>query len=106
VINVDKKRCDALALIAGRDEPLHIPLPNFSREKAQAYREDLDRQLHLKALRMRGDSEAPERGSDPVIMLACNVRNILRNVWIEVVKPILDNLAYSVSALRFDHLRL
>ena len=30
VINIHTDRCDALALVAGADNPFHIPLPNFS----------------------------------------------------------------------------
>ncbi|KAH6910854.1 CHAT domain-containing protein [Coprinopsis sp. MPI-PUGE-AT-0042] len=53
VINVDKQRCDAIALLAGLDEPLHIPLPNFSLEKANKYRGDLKANLESQQLRMR-----------------------------------------------------
>jgi hypothetical protein len=97
VINVDDKRCDALALVAGRDEPLLIPLPQFSQEKAQAYRRELVEQLHLGGFRLRTDDEGLVRGS--YIAQKRPVRNVLRGVWIYVVKPVLDALAYSVSAL-------
>ncbi|KAF6753158.1 hypothetical protein DFP72DRAFT_1131766 [Ephemerocybe angulata] len=41
LINLDHRRCDAIALLAGYDRPLHIPLPNFTLELCQKYREDL-----------------------------------------------------------------
>ncbi|TEB27229.1 hypothetical protein FA13DRAFT_1736619, partial [Coprinellus micaceus] len=53
VINVDGIRCDAIALMAGLDDPLHIPLPNFSVEKAIGYRRILSSQLESQGLRGR-----------------------------------------------------
>jgi hypothetical protein len=41
VINVHESRCDAIALIAGLDEPFHICLPNFSLAKAAACQQRL-----------------------------------------------------------------
>ncbi|KAF6745766.1 CHAT domain-containing protein [Ephemerocybe angulata] len=108
VINVDKRRCDAIALRAGWDEPLHIPLPNFSTEKAIQYRVDLTSRLRARNLRVReagestlrdievSDSEvaprgiwsafAEKRGEDPL------VHRVLRGLWEEVIKPILEAL--------------
>jgi tetratricopeptide (TPR) repeat protein len=106
VINVDEKRCDAIALIAGLDEPIHIPLPSISVQTIQVYREALDRQLHLKGLRMRDGGEVPERGARPANKHKeeCGARNVLRALWVHVVKPILDALAYSVSMYCFNYL--
>ncbi|KAF6745765.1 CHAT domain-containing protein [Ephemerocybe angulata] len=106
VINMDVRRCDALALLAGLDEPLHIPLPEFSVEKATKYRALLNSQLRIHNLRVREvgvnastDGEPTPRG----IRLAsagnrCGdsaVHRVLRRLWEEVVKPILDALGYS-----------
>ncbi|KAH6880957.1 CHAT domain-containing protein [Coprinopsis sp. MPI-PUGE-AT-0042] len=82
IINVDKQRCDAIALLAGLDKPLHIPLPNFSLEKANRYQGDLKATLTSKKLRMR-ESQV--------------VREILRDLWHEVLSPILNALGFSVS---------
>ncbi|KAF6765337.1 CHAT domain-containing protein [Ephemerocybe angulata] len=81
VINVNKSRCDALALLAGLDEPLHIPLPNFSIDKATKYRKIFDDQLRARKLRARED---------------LSVYRALRGLWEEVVKPVLDALGFSV----------
>ncbi|KAF6743695.1 hypothetical protein DFP72DRAFT_1098346 [Ephemerocybe angulata] len=69
VININDRHCDALALRAGLDEPLHIPLPNFSVEKAGKYRTILDSQLRTHNLCTREvevissvDSELLARG--------------------------------------------
>ncbi|KAH6867440.1 CHAT domain-containing protein [Coprinopsis sp. MPI-PUGE-AT-0042] len=103
VINVDKKRCDAIALLAGLDEPLHIPLPNFSLEKANKYQADLKANLESKHLRMREvqgaiDDKALGRGIRPSkrnTMQSQVVREILRDLWHEVLSPILNALGFS-----------
>ncbi|KAF6744802.1 hypothetical protein DFP72DRAFT_857105 [Ephemerocybe angulata] len=58
VINVDERRCDALALMAGLDKPLLIPLLKFSYEKAKNYQAILNSLLRTRNLR--------DRGSEPV----------------------------------------
>ncbi|KAF6753788.1 CHAT domain-containing protein [Ephemerocybe angulata] len=88
VINVDEGRCDAIALLAGRTEPLQIPLPNFSLDKAKKHRTDLKILLRSGGLRARegGASRVPEDV----------VQRVLCSLWNDVVKPILDALAFSV----------
>ncbi|KAH6881216.1 CHAT domain-containing protein [Coprinopsis sp. MPI-PUGE-AT-0042] len=88
VINVDEQRCDAIALLVGLDKPLHIPLPDFSLEKANKYRGDLKANLESQQLRMR---EVQEAMDEDVV-----VRKILRDLWNEVVSPILNTLGLSV----------
>ncbi|KAF5309727.1 hypothetical protein D9611_014438 [Ephemerocybe angulata] len=105
VININDRRCDALALRAGLDEPLHIPLPNFSVEKAGKYRTILDSQLRTHNLRTREvevissvDSELLARGikSAPIGRRTEDpVHRVLRGLWEEVVKPILNALGFS-----------
>ncbi|KAH6897724.1 CHAT domain-containing protein [Coprinopsis sp. MPI-PUGE-AT-0042] len=81
VINVDEQRCDAIALLDGLDKPLHIPLPDFSLEKANKYQVARPSTKHN-----RMQSEAV-------------VYKILRDLWNEVVSPILNMLGFLVSAL-------
>jgi tetratricopeptide (TPR) repeat protein len=62
VVNVHEVQCDAIALLDGLDDPLHIPLPNFSEEKAKQHRRVLGQQLRSRELRLRkedlgGDEE-------------------------------------------------
>ncbi|KAJ2926175.1 hypothetical protein H1R20_g10919, partial [Candolleomyces eurysporus] len=141
VINVWRTRCDALALLAGLDEPLHIPLPNFSLRKAEAYRHDLTVYLERHGLRARGrggeteeslkDGEDEGAGEDLDVLEVADedsydgfeledidgkprqrsfrpappggsrrrysVHEILEGLWKDVVKPVLDSLAFSVS---------
>ncbi|KAF6755132.1 CHAT domain-containing protein [Ephemerocybe angulata] len=91
VINIDDRRCDALALLAGADEPLHIPLPNFSIEKASRYRADLDSELASRHLRSRGVRPAHRRKTHE----HSPTHRVLRGLWEEVVRPILDALRIS-----------
>ncbi|KAF5309731.1 hypothetical protein D9611_014450 [Ephemerocybe angulata] len=106
VINVDKHRCDAIALLNGMDEPLHIPLPNFSLKKANDYRSRLKAQLRSQGLRDRAyDHDREVVDSHPTLLarplrpvIRGNpgeniVRGVLRGLWVEVAKPILDHLS-------------
>ncbi|KAF5320613.1 hypothetical protein D9611_013740 [Ephemerocybe angulata] len=104
VINLDGNRCDAIALLAGLNEPVHVHLPNFSIELASKYRADLDRQLMSHHLRVRGEEKGDEgRGirSAPIGkfgQLGLPVHQVLRGLWEYVVKPVLDALAISQKA--------
>ncbi|KAF5331237.1 hypothetical protein D9611_013067 [Ephemerocybe angulata] len=108
VINVDRRRCDALALLAGMDEPLHIPLPIFSIDKARKYRTIFDTQLRARKLRAREvqvtvtlstDDELSMRGIRSAAIGEggedLSVYRALQGLWEEVVKPILDALGVS-----------
>ncbi|KAF5311334.1 hypothetical protein D9611_012588 [Ephemerocybe angulata] len=101
VINVDTRRCDAIALVAGQDQPLHIPLPDFSLELCTQYREALTAQLRHVNPRYRGEliMGAPEevtvgRGVRPVPSKNGEtvIRTILRGIWEKIVHPILQRL--------------
>ncbi|KAH6905616.1 CHAT domain-containing protein [Coprinopsis sp. MPI-PUGE-AT-0042] len=98
VINVDKQRCDAIALLAGQAKPLHIPLPNFSLEKAIKYRNNLKANLKEKQLRMQEVQDttvegAPGRGARPYKQVV--VSQVLHDLWKEVASPILNALGFS-----------
>ncbi|KAF6765760.1 CHAT domain-containing protein [Ephemerocybe angulata] len=106
VINVNESRCDAIALLAGLDEPLHFPLPAFSIQKAREYRTVFDSQLRVFDLRAREveamssfDSMTSARGirSAPIGRCGDNspLHRVLRLLWEEVVKPTLDALGFS-----------
>ena len=95
VINVHKASCDAMVLLLHLDEPLHIPLHNFSYAKAAALREQLNHHLCTAKVRMRDCERAtqPVRNNDGDGVIL----HILHQLWILVVKPILDGLGFSVS---------
>ncbi|KAF6759605.1 CHAT domain-containing protein, partial [Ephemerocybe angulata] len=88
VINIDSGRCDALALLTGKDEPLHIPLPNFS---TLTYRSVLESQLRGHNFRSR-DLEL--RGARPLPIGKRHkdlpMHQVLRGLFEEVVKPKVD----------------
>ncbi|KAF5320631.1 hypothetical protein D9611_013723 [Ephemerocybe angulata] len=105
VVNVDESRCDAIALLTGLDEPLHIPLPNFTLDKAKKYRADLKMLLRSGRFHAREEeastvlgSEAAARPIRPVNRARRDgdvVHGVLRGLWNDVVKPILDTLCFS-----------
>ena len=93
VINVHKDSCDALALSSKLDEPLHIPLHKFSFENAMNLRNQLNNFLCTTNLRTRGTQPVRVNDGGDVI------KHILHQLWILIVKPILDVLGFSVSTL-------
>ncbi|KAF6741879.1 CHAT domain-containing protein [Ephemerocybe angulata] len=106
VINVDEQRCDAIAMRAGQDQPLHIALPDFSLERCEQYRKDLLVQLQSYNLldRGRADVTESEEGGMKRSIQSVSLRGkrgepviqaILRGLWKTVVKPILQRLEVS-----------
>ncbi|KDR86154.1 hypothetical protein GALMADRAFT_109669 [Galerina marginata CBS 339.88] len=100
VINVHKNRCDALALIAGAEKPHHIPLPLFSRSKADYLHNLLKSQLQVSGYR---NPELNARGMRYESTGSC-VKDVLQQLWSFVVKPILDSLGYSKSPPNLPHI--
>lgn len=93
IINVHEERCDALALLAGSNGPIHIPLPNFSLQQATQSVVDLRAYLSSYGVRMRlgvpledGDLSPPDD----------RLQKILSLLWSDVARPILGALALSV----------
>ena len=101
VINVHKDSCDALALSSDLDEPLHIPLHKFSYAKATDLHNQLNAHLHAANVRMHECKLDGIRATRPVRNNADGgvLKYILHQLWILVVKPILDGLGYSVSTV-------
>ena len=103
VINVHEDSCDALALSSDLDGPLHIPLHEFSYAKATNLHNQLNAHLRAANIRMR-DSEFDLDGIRATRPVGDNfdggvIKRILHQLWILVVKPILDGLGISVSTL-------
>ncbi|TEB25890.1 hypothetical protein FA13DRAFT_1796185 [Coprinellus micaceus] len=106
VVNVHENRCDAIALRGGSAGAVHIPLPLFSLEKANKYRNMISSQLHSQGVRGRGDifeTEEEDGNPDRALMppsqrtrpqARCGggIRLILGGLWKELVKPILNKL--------------
>lgn len=96
VININEHHCDALVLIAGLDEVMHIPLDSFSYKKAQELHRSLDHLLF----------RARNTRAMKLFMSTTNIGfpRILSDLWSYVVKPVLDGLAFPVSYLSFNRI--
>jgi tetratricopeptide (TPR) repeat protein len=93
ILNVAKERCDALALLPRFEEAIHIPLPNISSERVAQLQDELKDQLYSNGIRMRGE-RAAKRVSDEADNESC--KQILAELWDNLVKPVMDSLAFSV----------
>ncbi|KAF9527419.1 CHAT domain-containing protein [Crepidotus variabilis] len=107
LFNINKilSYCDAFALLPGNNEPIHIPL-KAKREELDGFCKQLHGYLSSKGVRSRGsngslDEETTinsiERGGRPRVQ-GGTMADVLRYLWMKVVKPILDALAYSPMA--------
>jgi len=96
LINVHEDRCDALALTSGVGAPMHIPL-DFTYDEASNLRQRLHHFLSSHRVRMRD----VVRGGRPVPLpndeQRSSIHFVLEALWLRVVRPVLDVLAYSVS---------
>ncbi|KAK0214048.1 CHAT domain-containing protein [Armillaria fumosa] len=90
LLNISPARCDALIIIPALDDVIHIPLKNFSLQKAKILQEQLTKALSAFGVRTRA--------SQPVYATSVNnvFMNVLKELWTCIVKPVLDGLAISV----------
>ncbi|EUC60886.1 aromatic di-alanine and TPR containing protein, partial [Rhizoctonia solani AG-3 Rhs1AP] len=86
VINCHKDNCDALLILPGEQGVGHIPLPNFSAQKAQQARLSLESSLRCKGIRDRGVKVRQEPGHKD------DMSSVLATIWHNVVKPVLYHL--------------
>jgi hypothetical protein len=95
VINMAKKRCEALALVPGMEEVICIPLPDITYNKVAEMRDELKDHLYSKGIRMRGERAAQKWIEDGNTN---DCRGILAELWNGLIKPVLDSLAFSVGS--------
>ncbi|KIM76963.1 hypothetical protein PILCRDRAFT_825717 [Piloderma croceum F 1598] len=95
IINIDKLRCDALVLVAGLKEVMHIPLDHFPYKRAKQLHESLNQLLLSAGVRAR-DTRAMRRVNVTGTTDA-DFPLILSDIWSNVVKPVLDGLAFTAS---------
>ncbi|QRW02345.1 CHAT domain protein [Ceratobasidium sp. AG-Ba] len=89
VVNVHEVQCDALAILADKSI-VHIPLPLYSHEKAtRAYN---DWVTNLKRFNVR--SRGVRRESGVTVANRSPFARVLRELWEEVVQPILESLDF------------
>jgi len=97
LINIHRERCDALALIKGCDKPLHIPLEHLTYKDASKLKDRLRKYLVSGNYLMRDADRGPREFRDPEEK--GGLHDILQELWLRVVKPILDALSYSVRPI-------
>ncbi|KIM40791.1 hypothetical protein M413DRAFT_412983 [Hebeloma cylindrosporum] len=93
IFNLHKIQCDALALIAGIDEPLHISLKEFDRVEAQKLHATLQLEL-LTQREVKNGDRAGRRASAS----SPSMRFVLKELWCKVVQPVLEALGYSSAS--------
>jgi len=94
IFNIHNTRCDALALIATIEGPLHIPLKDFSLAQA----EELQQTLQLNILEQR-KVEDRERAACNFFDNPAPMSFILQELWHKIVQPILVALGYLVKVM-------
>jgi hypothetical protein len=98
VVNVHKHRCDALVLMAGLDDVMHIPLNQFSYENAQTLYQSLNQILRAAHVCAR-DTRLELRRVIVKTTTHVGFPSILEKLWSSVVEPVLNGLAITVSYL-------
>ena len=102
LVNVHKDWCDALVLVPGRDQPLHIPLDHFTYQDASNLKDRLRSYLSLGGYLMRQSDRGPREVLDHGTEETSEIHNILRELWLCVARPILNKLEYSVSYISLE----
>ncbi|KAJ3536759.1 hypothetical protein NMY22_g5891 [Coprinellus aureogranulatus] len=106
VLNVGDDRSDAIVLSRKADEPLHIPLHDFTSSKAEELHRLLKDVLLEGGLSMRGEEDSLECGLSgralkpyrkPRDTEEGTLRDILRCLWRDVVNPSVLVLGLSVD---------
>ena len=97
IINIHEDRCDALALVAGANEPMHIPLPKFSYKEAECLAKGLQDYLHhcgviSRKIMLLKDSNNPS-------VCGIDLADVLSVLWSKVVLPILESLRLNLVCL-------
>ncbi|QRV85519.1 CHAT domain protein [Ceratobasidium sp. AG-Ba] len=88
IVIVELNYCSVIALPLGSESPIHIPLPDFSFEKAVRARKHL-----LNSIPYANITERGIKAGDPPTK---NVfESILSMLWVDVAKPVLDCLGYT-----------
>jgi hypothetical protein len=101
ILNVNKARCDALVLIsddtAERNvSAINIPLERFSHEKSQKMYQTMTDLLSSAGVRERNDRKT---GRVQSAGNEAKFKRILGILWHDVVKPVIERLAFQVCLL-------
>ncbi|KAJ7838843.1 CHAT domain-containing protein [Mycena leptocephala] len=89
MLNISTTRCDALVLMAGLDDDvLHIPLPNFTPQKAEHMAKSFRDLVHPP-----GRNERMVITREGKLTRENEFAKTLSELWVGLVKPVLDGLA-------------
>ncbi|KEP45072.1 aromatic di-alanine and TPR containing protein [Rhizoctonia solani 123E] len=97
ILNCHPDSCDALIIMPGHDQVAHLPLPNFTQQKAQLARSELDASLGKTGLRQRGVKLMYQTDSKD------SFERVLGTLWNTIVQPVLSHLGFLDDTPR-DHL--
>ncbi|KZT07983.1 uncharacterized protein LAESUDRAFT_650328 [Laetiporus sulphureus 93-53] len=99
-VNVGFLRCDALILLPDLDEVMHVPLDNFSFLKAEELCRLLSTCIPNDVVSFHGIEYSNFQ------LLHSILKHILSELWLHVVKPVLDSLAISVAHESYELTRI
>jgi tetratricopeptide (TPR) repeat protein len=97
VVNIAKKRCDGLVLLPNSDL-IHIPLPDITYTKLEEVRGEFHGSLSSCNLRKQ-DARAAKKFEEVDIETSC--KNVLKDLWNDLVKPVITSLKFTVSLFCF-----
>jgi hypothetical protein len=103
ILNVNDLQCDALVLISDDSAEKHvsvvnIPLERFSYDKSKTLFQSLTDLLSSAGVRERNERKTRIVGSQ--LDDEIKFKKILRILWQDVVKPVIEGLAFQVRLLR------
>ena len=91
ILNAAKTRSDALIVLADLDRVIHVPLPSFTFQRSAGLQNMLEKLLgHSRVIR------SDVRKGDPATLHGVSWESLLSIVWVGIVKPVLNALAFSV----------
>ncbi|KEP45287.1 aromatic di-alanine and TPR containing protein, partial [Rhizoctonia solani 123E] len=88
IINCHSDRCDALFILPGHDEIMHLSLPKFTEEEAKKACSTLEISLRKQRLRQRGVRIIQQSGDED------QMGSVLQTLWRNIVEPVLSYLGY------------
>ncbi|KAG8765225.1 hypothetical protein FRC12_007618 [Ceratobasidium sp. 428] len=86
LVNVDTDRCDALIIQPDAEEIMHVPLPTFTRQKADNARSQLAH--HLRSQSLRGFVNGRNSKDND------SLKVILTTLWYDIAKLVVNYLGY------------
>ncbi|CAE6470272.1 unnamed protein product, partial [Rhizoctonia solani] len=88
ILNCHTDCCDALVIKPGHNQIAHLPLPNYTEQKARSARSKLDASLGKQGLRQRGFKLMYQTDSED------SFERVLGTLWSDIVQPVLSHLGF------------